>query len=228
MCWLYPETFLCVTNSTGGCRRPPAPVLSRGCCAALRFASRGSQSPHPTPDTQAHVSPGAHCPWLGSPCRHPAGLPGGKGGQSGRRGGRPLHRQQPGRPAGALPPGHAVPDSHPQLQHALVSSPGGPAGREGLRAGTAPAPVSPPEGPEVGGPGQPLCPSGACPLLSQGRQLAGGHGSGRGPQPRPVTLWAGEWGGGASVTLRGPGMSPVSSTVRWASSTGLPLEPTGH
>lgn len=31
-----------------------------------------------------------------------------------------------------------------------MSSPGGPAGREGLRAGTAPAPVSPPEGPEVG------------------------------------------------------------------------------
>ncbi|XP_059987406.1 dipeptidase 1 isoform X1 [Lagenorhynchus albirostris] len=86
----------------------------------------------------------ARCPLPrpGSPCRHPAGLPGGKGGQSGRRGGRPLHRQQPGRPAGALPPGHAVPDSHPQLQHAL------------------------------------------------GRQLAGGHGRGRGPQPRPVTLWA--------------------------------------
>lgn len=49
MCQLYPETFLCVTDSTGGCRRPPAPVLSRGCCTALRFVSRGSQSPHPTP-----------------------------------------------------------------------------------------------------------------------------------------------------------------------------------
>lgn len=63
--------------------------------------------------------------------RHPAGLPGGESGQSGWRGGRPLHRQQSGCPAGALPPGHALPDSHPQLQHALVSSPG-----SGLGAGT--------------------------------------------------------------------------------------------
>lgn len=99
-------------------------------------------------------------PQPGSPCRHPAGLPGGQGGQPGGRGGWPLHRQQPGRPAGPLPPGHAVHDPHPQLQHALVSGRG--AGRRVSGRVL-----------EGGGLGQPL---GARSLLSQGRQLAGGHG----------------------------------------------------
>ena len=59
MCQLYPETFLCVTDSTGACQRPPAPVLSRVSRAALRFVSRGSQSPHPAPGHTCRPAPTA-------------------------------------------------------------------------------------------------------------------------------------------------------------------------
>lgn len=127
MCQLYPETFLCVTSSKGGSQpgpRPcPEPRRRRG------WAFCGVQL---SPEARAHLPSGGPPP-LGSARRHPAGLPGGQGGQSGGRGGRPLHRQQPGRPAGALPPGHAVPDPHAQLQHALVSGPreAAPRGRGG-------------------------------------------------------------------------------------------------
>lgn len=56
-------------------------------------------------------------------CRYPGRFPEGESGQSDWRGGWPLNRQQPRCPADTLPSGHAVPDPHPQLQHALVRSP---------------------------------------------------------------------------------------------------------